>query len=159
MTTSIRRSIAALALPITLAGCGASESIEQSTASNVSLREVTRVLSSGDQGADVRAVYGYLRSFGYFPNSELAVRHPQWTPVVDRVPEDPGFFGPELTRAVRAFQDVAGISPSGVVDDATLDAMLQERCGNPDHEFAAPDPDALVEKWNHLPDVTFYPAG
>jgi hypothetical protein len=161
MTTIICRSIASLAvaLPIMLTGCGASESAEPGSGSDVSLGEVKRVLSAGDEGADVRAVYGYLRRFGYFPNSELSVRYPHWTPLVDRVPKDPAFFGPELTRAVRAFQNVAGISPNGVVDDATLDAMLQERCGNPDHEFAAPDPDGLVEKWNHLPDVNFYPAG
>jgi hypothetical protein len=76
MTTIICRSIASLAvaLPIMLTGCGASESAEPGSGSDVSLGEVKRVLSAGDEGADVRAVYGYLRRFGYFPNSELSVR-------------------------------------------------------------------------------------
>ena len=145
----IRRWGASALLLIAPVGCG-SESTDTHTdeADNVpSLAGVNAPVSLGDEGPQVEAVFNYLREYGYFPNLELAERHPYWAPVVDRLPEQPNYFGQELADAVRAFQRGSGLPETGGVDPATLHAMQGPRCANPENEFAALDPS---EKWAFL---------
>lgn len=63
--------------------------------------------------ADVREVQEYLRRLaGSYPRIPLLA--------VD------GIFGPETAEAVRAFQTLFGLPPTGEVDSATWEALLRE---------------------------------
>src|SRR5262245_41717382 len=47
-------------------------------------------LARGDSGPEVRALYGYLNHYGYFPSDELTALG--FTPILDRAPADPGVY-------------------------------------------------------------------
>lgn len=102
-------------------------------------------LGFGSQGNEVREVYQYLARYGYFPNEELAKKHPGFRPLVADAPKDPNVFGPELAHAVRLYQQNMGLEETGVVDAKTRETMAEPRCPHPDVEIATAEetnPDA-----------------
>lgn len=68
--------------------------------------------SEGDSGDPVLAIQYYLRVIGEFNNMIPII-------AVD------GYFGPETTQAVRAFQQFYGLPVTGVVDEATWNLMVE----------------------------------
>jgi hypothetical protein len=127
--------------------CGAQGPSEDAAAAEhaLDIQQVTRELGQGDRGADVSAVYRYLRASGYLPNPELEARYHNWAPTVPEEADDPAVFGPAHEAAVTAYQRSSGLPESGFVDQATLASMKQPRCGNPENELALFDPS---EKWD-----------
>ena len=127
-------------------GCAQTDAGE-GTATNESaltIDDVQRELAPGAHGPEVGAVYGYLRSYGYFPNPALEASFPYWLPLVAEAPAEPSYYGAELADAVLAYQRQYGLEQTGLVDSATLTAMHTPRCGHPDNELAALDDS---EKW------------
>src|SRR5512139_192346 len=82
----LARFLAPLALVTasTLVGCAG----EDVTTLGEETAEETSGLGLGAQGKEVKAVYDYLRRFGYYQNEELAEHYPDWTPAVSREPAD-----------------------------------------------------------------------
>lgn len=72
--------------------------------------------SEGDSGDPVLAIQYYLRVIGEFNNMIPII-------AVD------GYFGPETTQAVKAFQQFYGLPVTGVVDEATWDLMVEAYAG------------------------------
>jgi peptidoglycan hydrolase-like protein with peptidoglycan-binding domain len=103
----------------------------------------TEGLGIGAQGEDVRAVYDYLRRFGYYQNEELAEHYGDWTPAVSREPADPEVFDAALEEGVRLFQAQHGLPVTGVVDAEMQNVMRLPRCGHPDYY----DPPSVVRTW------------
>jgi len=101
-------------------------------------------LGLGARGEEVRAVYDYLRRYGYFENEELAEHYPDWTPAVSREPLDPELFDEALEEGVRLYQAQHGLTVTGVVDEATQEVMAAPRCGHPDYYT----PKSVVPTWN-----------
>jgi hypothetical protein len=86
----------------------------------------------GDRGSEVRALYGWLREYGYFPNSALARDYPGWKPVVPSVPRDPSRYDSTMARAVRLYQRRHGLPETGAVTKTMLTLLRRPRCGVPD---------------------------
>ena len=86
----------------------------------------------GQSGEDVRAVNGYLRRYGYFPNDALARTYPEWRPIVSRGPGQADRFDDQTRAGVRALQANLGLPVTGIVDAATRSVMARARCGVPD---------------------------
>ncbi|WP_170319735.1 matrixin family metalloprotease [Polyangium spumosum] len=101
-------------------------------------------LGLGAQGQDVKAVYEYLRRYGYYQNEELAEHFPGWTPAVSREPADPARFDEAIEEGVRLFQAQNGLAVTGVVDAETQKVMEMPRCGHPDYY----DPPSVVPRWD-----------
>ena len=120
--------------------------------SALTIDDVQGELSPGARGAEVGAIYRYLRDFGYFPNAALEASFPHWLPVVADEPEDASYYGDELERAVSAYQQQYGLERTGRVDAATLAAMQAPRCGHPDNELAGLDES---EKWAIMSDLVY----
>src|SRR5260221_1036632 len=93
---------------------------------------LTRDLTLGANGDDVRTVHEYLGLIGYFPNPKLAAEFPAWRPIVAEPPADQGVFDARTAEAVRRFQVNSGLSPTGIVDQPTRDLIKSPRCGVPD---------------------------
>lgn len=129
----------ALVAGATLVGSTVACSDAAESEESVALSDVKQTLRMGDEGPEVRAVYDYLHTFGYFPNSELERQYPHWRPVVREAPENVDVFGPELEEAVLAYQGMMGLGKSGQVDQATLAAMSAPRCAHPENEHAGLD--------------------
>jgi hypothetical protein len=106
----------------------------------------------GASGPEVERVHEYLRSYGYFPNPELARAHPDWRPVVPEAPAELDRFDVTTEEALYAFQRIFGLEETGRIDAATRSAMAKPRCGVPD---VAPDEDdkwaQLGHRWNRSP--------
>jgi peptidoglycan hydrolase-like protein with peptidoglycan-binding domain len=133
----------ACALPSVL-GCGAEiETAPSATSSDAPL-------SLGSTGPRVTQVHDFLMRYGYFENATLRRTHPDWQPVVSRLPARSDTFDETLQEGVRAYQKLMGISQTGVVDAATAKLMAEPRCAHPDV-----DPDKIDEtaKWAHSGNV------
>jgi hypothetical protein len=92
-------------------------------------------------------VQDYLTRYGYFPNAELARRHPSWRPHVTALPKA-GVFDETTQQAVRYLQANAGLTVTGVVDASTRALMLTARCGFPDGVHEHDEKFALwTSKW------------
>ncbi|MDI3292101.1 matrixin family metalloprotease [Polyangium sp. 15x6] len=102
--------------------------------------EASAGLGLGARGEDVRAVYEYLRKYGYYQNEELAEHYPDWTPAVSREPADPELFDEALEEGVRLYQAQQGLPVTGVVDAETQRIMQMPRCSHPDYY----DPPSVV---------------
>ncbi len=91
--------------------------LNELTSEGLTLEEVTRpfppVLREGETGVDVRSLQYYLAVISYFSDG-----------LVPAIAID-GVFGPATTAAVRAFQELAGLTPDGVVGQQTW--LLLER--------------------------------
>ena len=91
--------------------------LNELTSEGLTLEEVTRpfppVLREGETGVDVRSLQYYLAVLSYFSDGLLP-------PVIID-----GIFGPSTTAAVRAFQELAGLTPDGVVGQATWQRLEQ----------------------------------
>jgi hypothetical protein len=122
-----------------IAGCAA----DDATTLGEETAEGSSGLALGAQGKEVKAVYDYLRQYGYYQNEELAEHYPDWTPVVAREPADPELFDEALEEGVRLFQAQAGLPVTGVVDAATQKLMDTPRCSHPDYY----DPPSVVPTW------------
>lgn len=96
-------------------------------------------LGLGAEGPEVAEAHAYLRQYGYFPNPELALHYPGWTPVVDVGPDDPELFDLTLEEALSMFQQTHGLPVTGLLDGPTRTLMQQPRCGMPDN-YAPPRP-------------------
>jgi peptidoglycan hydrolase-like protein with peptidoglycan-binding domain len=95
------------------------------------LEMIDRELGEGLEGRDVDAVQEYLTTFGYLPNEELSRLYPTWKPLVEETPTR-GAFDRVTTSALMAFQQHAGVEPTGFVDEPTLQALTAPRCGVPE---------------------------
>jgi hypothetical protein len=97
-----------------------------------SLTELDRDLGLGAEGRDVLAVFEYLRSFGYFPNADIANRYPAWRPVAE-TPADPLVFDERMVDATLALQRNSGLFETGIVDEPTRVLLRTPRCAEPDN--------------------------
>ena len=155
---SVRRSrftyltVLALATPLLAQACQGQESglALDEPAGPASATAFSRDLSLGSVGSDVAALQDYLGRYGYFPNHALAEQHPLWRPVVKAAPRVRGVFDDTTQGAVRAFQQNAGITVTGVFDRATRETLVSPRCAVPEG-VSRPDPrdkfDILGPRW------------
>ena len=107
-------------------------------------------LGPGTSSNDVATVFEYLKSYGYFPNPDLARDDPSWRPAVTTLPPNPGVYDQVMTEAVKAFQQASALEPTGVVDQSTREALRTPRCGVPDdmHPLDPSDKFALYDmRW------------
>jgi hypothetical protein len=112
-------------------------------------------LKRGSKGPEVRALYEYLRTFGYFENPELRAEYPGWQPIVSTAPSDPEVFDASLEEGLLAYQKLMGLEETAEVDEATQRSIEMPRCGHPDVDPDRLDPSrkfALYggsKVWNH----------
>ena len=97
-------------------------------------------LGIGARGAEVRAVFEYLRQYGYYQNEEIAEHYRDWTPAVGIEPADPEVFDEAIEEGVRLYQAQHGLPVTGVVDAEMEKVMAMPRCGHPDYY----DPPSVV---------------
>lgn len=97
----------------------------------LTVQDLSRDLSPGMTGDEVRVLQRYLRQYGYLPSRELADKYPAWRPVVAAAPA-PGDFDESTMLAVRELQKHVGLPESGTVDAATRDLLREHRCGVPE---------------------------
>jgi hypothetical protein len=71
--------------------------------------------SLGTQDPDIASVQRYLTRYGYLKKTI-----------------EPGVLDTATSEALRTFQRVMGLNPTGVLDADTAKAMEQHRCGTPD---------------------------
>jgi peptidoglycan hydrolase-like protein with peptidoglycan-binding domain len=107
-----------------------SDGIDESE--KVDVASIEPGLALGARGAQVEALTARLVRLGYLPSAELAQQFPGWMPVVPDAPADAAHFGPELERAVIAFQQRTRMAPTGIVDAATVKALGDMTCGHPE---------------------------
>jgi hypothetical protein len=125
----------ALLAGLSASACGGDQGSDQpssGTEEGSGVDSLERDLSIGAQGDDVRALHAYLARFGYFPNEELASEHPTWAPLLPEGPASPDVFDDQSRKAVSLLQAYYGLERTGVVDQATREALHQPRCGNPE---------------------------
>ena len=135
-----RAGFAPGALVVLLAGlagtaCGGEPGIDESSSgaeAEGGVESLERDLSMGAEGDDVRALHGFLTRYGYFPNEELAEADPNWAPLLPEGPTRPEVFDEQSQNAVSLLQAYYGLERTGVVDQATREAIRQPRCGNPE---------------------------
>jgi peptidoglycan hydrolase-like protein with peptidoglycan-binding domain len=129
---TLRRNIfaATALLAGSIAGCG--EATRDPRTELPTAETITRDLTVGSKGDDVRAVTNYLTAFGYFPNDELARQYPAWRPLTPQSPQFPEVFDENTASAIRQFQATMGIPVTGAVDAATRTVLFMPRCGIPD---------------------------
>jgi len=89
-------------------------------------------LTLGSTGRQVIALHGYFCRYGYFPNASLQWSYPAWQPLVSSSPSEQSTFDSNTKAAVLAFQQNAGLKPTGIIDSATWAALRHARCGVPD---------------------------
>lgn len=133
-----------VAAPLGCSGTAAGETEADSngfSAANLPerLRSLDRDLALGTRGPQVRAVQDYLYRYGYFPNPDLAKKHPSWRSMTGRGPASWGTFDDHTRDAVLHLQSQMGLPGTGVVDSATRAVLQQPRCGHPDGRGSAPD--------------------
>jgi peptidoglycan hydrolase-like protein with peptidoglycan-binding domain len=123
-----RHMLLATALMAAMAlSCGGAD-----TESAVDLGSISRDLTIGSSGADVRAVHEYLSAYGYFPNDELARTYPAWRPIESEAPAAAEIFDAHTASAIRGLQKTFRLPMTGIVDAATREVLAQVRCGVPD---------------------------
>jgi hypothetical protein len=128
------------ALAVLLAGlsgtaCGGEQGIDESSSgaeAEGSVDSLERDLSIGAQGDDVRALHRFLARYGYFPNDELADAYPNWAPLLSEGPARSDVFDEQSQNAVSLLQAYYGLERTGVVDQATREALLKPRCAHPE---------------------------
>ncbi|GHU72475.1 hypothetical protein AGMMS49992_08510 [Clostridia bacterium] len=103
-STKLAAALLAMLLLISIVGSG-SATVSVGTASTYSL-VLTRTLSQGSTGSDVRALQTVLKQLGYLTGS------------VD------GIFGPKTKAAVEGFQRKNGLTVNGQVTNATFQRMI-----------------------------------
>ena len=110
------------------AACGGAEvtPAQLSTDSVLAARELHR----GDQGADVDALYRYLKKYGYISADEKDV--PTGPGRESVTAAAPTRFDEALEQALRQFQRNQGLAETGVLDAATAALIAKPRCGVPD---------------------------
>ena len=70
---------------------------------------VVKILSVGAEGTQVLDIKSALKTHGFLnPRAE----------------EEGDFFGPSTARAILAFQEDRGLTPTGVADRSTLELLL-----------------------------------
>jgi hypothetical protein len=124
-----KRGALALSLVALVGACaaeGAQEDDEQTTSGHA------QGLTIGDRGEDVRKVYEYLATYGYFPNPELAEAYPGFEPLVKKAPADTTLYDANLAEAVRRYQENMGVEATGSADAETLTRMQPRTCSHPD---------------------------
>jgi hypothetical protein len=143
------RGIAFLGLLGALAsGCSGEPGAEEGADSGGALRR-------GSTGPEVRALYDYLRTYGYFENPELRAAYPGWQPIVSTAPSDPEVFDASLEEGLLAYQKLMGLEETAEVDEATQGVIAMPRCAHPDVDLDRLDPSrkfALYggsKVWNH----------
>jgi acylphosphatase len=92
-----------------------------------------KTTARGDKSEQVEQTYEYLKQYGYFPNRSLARRYPNWRPALAFDPPDPSVYDEHLQKAVELFQRANGLSPTGEIDQDTVEVMQRPRCGFPDN--------------------------
>jgi len=128
---------------IGMAACNAADTNDLSAPRSTDVG-VTGDLVMGSTGAEVTALHEYLARSGYFPNSSLQRQFPAWRPIVSTPPSQAAVFDANTAAAIRALQQNAGLTETGIVDQATRALLQQPRCGVPDG-IAKHDP---TEKWD-----------
>lgn len=82
----------------------------------------------GEHGPQVRALFEYLRQYGYFPNAgEDADGIP--------MPADPSVLDEALVEGVRRYQHRMSLPVTGMVDDTTVELLNRPRCSHTDRNF------------------------
>src|SRR6187402_1331288 len=89
-------------------------------------------LKRGSKGPEVRALYDYLKTYGYFENPELRDAYPGWQPIVSTVPADPAVFDASLEEGLLEYQKLMGLEETAELDEATQRMIDMPRCGHPD---------------------------
>jgi hypothetical protein len=124
---------------IGMAACGAPPGDQQpsseSPLADVSwerLQTLDQDLVIGSSGEDVRAVHGYLATFGYLPNEKLAHEYPAWRPLVPTRPADAAVYDEHTAVAVRHLQQISHVEVTGIVDAPTRAVLRMPRCGFPE---------------------------
>ena len=156
MSTSIRRVPLFRQMFAVLIAAGSSAcagTIESDESDEPASQSTIEGLQLGDSGPEVERVNGYLSTYGYFPNAELARDFPDWQPIVLQGPAELALFDENTEQAVRAFQLRAGLPSTGVVDRDTQSMMDEPRCGVPDSAESGED------KWAHYSQRWADPAG
>jgi peptidoglycan hydrolase-like protein with peptidoglycan-binding domain len=85
----------------------------------------------GSRGVNVRRLQNYLERFGYL-DSTLLHETGVTSAMAQPPPETLGTFDEQTEEALRMFQRFVGLPMTGELDQATLDKMQQDRCGNLD---------------------------
>lgn len=119
----------------TFVGCGMPSDQEGTNARSPDyseLQKLDRDLAVGATGPSVRALHEYLEQFGYFPSRELSRKYPAWRPIVPSAPTDMNVYDEQTVAAVRGFQTVARVTPTGIVDEETRSMLKKRRCSIPD---------------------------
>jgi hypothetical protein len=98
-------------------------------------------LALGSSGPEVRKVFDYLTLYGCFENAALRANIQGWQPIICELPTNPDVFDDAHEHGVRAYQKLMGISVTGVVDSPTRALMATPRCGHPDYDMEAIDPE------------------
>ena len=156
MRRASRTAFAALAISAvsTVIGCGPMTPFEDSEAGEASLATRLKTLQSdlqpGSQGPEVEVLHDYLTRFGYFPNDQLARKHPAWRPAVTERPKQLQIYDEVTAQAVKALQINAGLKDTGLVDADTRAVLRGSRCGFPDNMLVS-DPTnkfhPMTTKW------------
>ena len=91
-------------------------------------------LAVGAKGKGVEEVQDYLTRFGYLaaPKKAGAAAGGAVEIIDDRPSAARGSFDDATAEALRQFQHMAGLAPSGRLDEATKAKMTAPRCGNHD---------------------------
>lgn len=100
-------------------------------------------LSQGDKSEAVGNLQSYLYRFGYLPNIET---EPFFTAL--GADAEPKIFDEATVVALKNFQLFYGLSPSGVVDEATASLMNRPRCGFADHLVNPRTQYTRIHKWD-----------
>jgi peptidoglycan hydrolase-like protein with peptidoglycan-binding domain len=150
----------AIWVAVTVTACGAMDSpgAPSPTESEIAaLVATSRPVSTGDRGDMVRAINGYFKQYGYFPNEETARAFPSWRPLVAQGSADLAVFDEQTAEAVRVLQARSNLPVTGVVDAATRDLLVTPRCGVPEG-VSAIDPSEkfayYTAKWT-IPNITY----
>ncbi len=87
--------------------------------------------SLGSRGEDVLRANRYLARFGYLDSPRLR-RTGLKTIVAKPAPAEMNTFDEATEVALRTFQRFVGLPETGIIDEATIAKMSQDRCGNLD---------------------------